>query len=100
MNNLVKRCLMGSAFVGFFLVATPAVWARTYVNIEPPEVRVETHEARQDQVWQSGYWRWHHNRHEWTSGHWTHQRHGRRWSDGRWERSDRGYYWVGGRWER
>jgi WXXGXW repeat (2 copies) len=100
MNNLVKRCVKGSVLVGILLATAPAVQARTYVRIEAPAIRVESHEERPNQVWQSGYWRWRGQKHEWTGGRYTAQRQGRHWVDGRWDHSSRGYYWTAGSWQR
>jgi WXXGXW repeat (2 copies) len=100
MNNLLTRCVKTSLLVGVLFAAAPAAQARTYVRVEAPAIRIEKHDERPNQVWQSGYWRWRGQKHEWTAGRWAHQRHGRHWVDGRWDHSSRGYYWVGGRWQR
>jgi hypothetical protein len=100
MNSPMKASLRIPLLAVFLLAAAPSAWARVYVRIEPPDVRLETHPGRPGYVWQSGNWRWAGQTHEWVAGHYAREKHGRRWTDGRWERADRGYFWVGGRWER
>jgi hypothetical protein len=101
MNNPVKKSLRMPLLAALlFAAAAPSASAGVYIRIQPPDVRIETHEERRGYVWQSGYWRWHRQRHEWTAGHYAREKRGRHWRDGRWEHGDRGYFWTGGRWER
>ena len=100
MVGLVRRWFTVSILAAILLAAAPGVWARAYVRVQAPDVRVETHEERRGYIWQSGYWRWHGHQHQWRSGHYARERRGRTWADGRWEHTDRGYYWVGGHWAR
>jgi len=100
MVGLVRRWFTVSILAAILLIAVPGAWARTYVRVQAPDVRVETHDERQGYVWQSGYWHWRGHQHQWRSGHYARERRNRAWSDGRWEHTDRGYYWVGGHWAR
>lgn len=100
MNNPLKRGLGVSLLAALVLATAPSAFAGVHINIQPPELRIETHRERPGYVWQQGYWRWHRNQHVWTSGHYARQKHGRRWTDGRWDHTDRGYVWIGGRWDR
>jgi hypothetical protein len=96
----VKRWLKISLVAAFVLAAAPSAWARIYVKVQAPEVRVETHEERKGFVWQSGYWQWRNQKHEWSAGHYAREQKGRHWTDGRWEHDEHGHYYVNGRWER
>jgi UPF0716 family protein affecting phage T7 exclusion len=100
MNNLIKSGLKTSVLGLFLLTAVPSAQATVYVRVQAPELRVENHDERKGFVWQSGYWRWHGQKHEWTAGHYAREQRGRHWTDGRWDHNERGYYWVGGRWNR
>lgn len=96
----IKGSLGALLLTALVLAAAPSAWATVYVRIQPPDVRIETHQERRGYIWQSGYWRWRGQRHEWANGHFAREKRGRHWTNGRWERGDRGYFWVGGRWKR
>ena len=101
MKHSFKSWIKVPALAAFLVATAPSAWAGTvFVRIQPPDIRVETHEERRGYIWQSGYWRWRGNRHDWQAGHFAREKHGQRWSDGRWEHGDHGYFWVNGRWGR
>jgi hypothetical protein len=67
----------------------------------PPPPRREVVPARPvpGQVWISGYWTWHGDRHIWVGGHFERPPHARaRWVEPRWERRGGGHLFIEGFW--
>jgi hypothetical protein len=83
------------------LAPKPALAARIYVNIAPPEpvVEVVTVAPSDRHIWIAGYHRWDGRAYIWVPGHYAvPPRHRTTWVRGHWVRHQRGWYWVDGRW--
>ena len=87
---MIKKVLfisMMAASVGG--AAVPAA-AAIYVQVGPPEMRVEAVPApRHGYVWAPGYWNYRGNQHVWAKGTWVHERpgyayHSPKWGGTRW----------------
>ena len=98
---MLKRSLLGIAFVATLgSVALPA-GAAIIVRIAPPAPRVEVvPPPRAGFVWVPGYWNWNGRRHVWVAGAWVRERPGYVYRQPRWV--ERGGHWEfeGGTWSR
>ncbi len=94
--------LLATALCGCVVAPAPYYGTGPVVAVAPPPPRVEVYGPPPvvGQVWISGYWGWHDNRHVWVPGYWETPRPGYRWVPHHWDRDGDGWRQRGGRWER
>ncbi len=97
---LSTACLVGPRGRVAIIAPIPVV-RMTYVEREPPPVRVERVPSPPvlEQVWVAGHWAWDGRVYVWVPGYYhARPRPAAMWVDGHWERHERGWFWIEGHW--
>jgi hypothetical protein len=98
-RQLLVAALLASS-IGI-IPATASAAVGVFVNIAPPEPRVEViPPPRAGFVWAPGFWDYRGGRHVWTKGHFERERAGYHWNEARWEQRDGKWALNHGGWER
>jgi len=98
-RKLLVAALLASS-IGI-IPATASAAVGVFVNIAPPEPRVEViPPPRAGFVWAPGFWDYRGGRHVWTKGHFERERAGYHWNESRWEQRDGKWALNHGGWER
>ncbi len=83
------------------LTAGPAMAARVYVKVGPPQAVAEVRVAAPGAgfVWVGGYHRWSGTAYVWVPGRWARPpRAHAAWIPGHWKSTKSGWYWIPGHW--
>ncbi len=98
-KKMLIATMVAASLSGVATTASAAV--DLYVNVAPPENRVEVVPApRAGYVWAPGYWDYRGHRHAWVRGHWERERRGYIYNEPRWEQRDNRWVMHRGGWAR
>lgn len=101
-SRALKALALAGAIAGASFAPTAFAAVDVYVNVAPPEDRVEVVpvQPRRGYAWAPGYWEWRGRHHVWVPGHWVRARVGYHWYRDRWDRYGDRWVFYRGHWER
>ncbi len=85
---MVTRKLLVAAIATTLAGFALPSFAEIYINIGPPERRVERYEQRAGYLWVPGAWEYKNSKHEWRAGRHVAERKGYRYAPDRWVNHD------------
>lgn len=99
---MVTRKLLAAAIAATLAgFALPSLAADLYINIGPPERRIERVETRAGYLWVPGAWEYKNGKHEWNKGRLVAERKGYRYQSDRWvTHNDNQWTFQRGGWNR
>ena len=99
---MMNKTFVAAAIAAAFTFGTlPAMAATVWVNVAPPELRVEqAPAARPGYQWAPGYWNWQGQHHVWHNGNWVRERQGYTYMQPQWVERDGRWQQHSGQWRR